>query len=60
VHELPYVGMLGHQPFVAGDVIAIEPDLCRAGDYGVRVEDLAVVTDDGCERLGSFTYDLGV
>jgi len=60
VHELPYVGMLGHQPFVAGDVVAIEPDLCRAGDYGVRVEDLAVVTDDGCERLGSFTYDLGV
>jgi Xaa-Pro aminopeptidase len=60
VHELPYMGMLGHQALVAGDVVAIEPDLCRAGDYGVRVEDVALVTEDGCERLGSFSYDLVV
>jgi Xaa-Pro aminopeptidase len=58
VHELPWVGMLGHTPLVAGDVLALEPDLCRAGDYGVRVEDLVLVTEHGCERFGSFPYDL--
>ena len=60
VHELPFLGLLGHAPLVAGDVLAIEPDLCRAGDYGVRVEDLVLVTEDGCERLGGFPHDLVV
>jgi Xaa-Pro aminopeptidase len=58
VHEEPTLGLLGHTELVPGDVLAVEPDLCRAGDYGVRVEDLVLVTDDGCERLGSFAYDL--
>jgi Xaa-Pro aminopeptidase len=60
VHEAPWLGMLGHTPLVAGDVLALEPDLCRSGDYGVRVEDLVLVTEDGCERFGSFPYDLVV
>jgi Xaa-Pro aminopeptidase len=60
VHELPYLGMLGHTPLVVGDVLAVEPDLCRIGDYGVRVEDLVLVTEDGCENLTSFPYDLRV
>jgi Xaa-Pro aminopeptidase len=60
VHEAPFLGMVGHTPLVAGDVLAVEPDLCRAGDYGVRVEDLVLVTDDGCEKLGRFPYDLVV
>jgi Xaa-Pro dipeptidase len=60
VHELPILGMLGHTPILAGDVLALEPDLCRAGDYGVRVEDLVLVTEDGCERLGGFPSDLVV
>ena len=58
VHEEPILGMLGHSELVVGDVLAVEPDLCRAGDYGVRVEDLVLVTEDGCEKLGSFPYDL--
>jgi Xaa-Pro aminopeptidase len=60
VHEAPFLGMLGHTPVVAGDVLAVEPDLCRAGDYGVRVEDLVLVTEGGCEKLGAFPYDLAV
>ena len=60
VHEEPILGMLGNSALVAGDVLAIEPDLCRIGDYGVRVEDLVLVTEEGCEKLGSFPYDLVV
>jgi Xaa-Pro aminopeptidase len=60
VHEAPILGMLGHSELVAGDVLAIEPSLCRAGDFGVRVEDVVLVTEDGFEKLGGFSYELVV
>jgi len=58
VHELPLLNLLGHEPLVAGDVIAIEPGLYRPGFGGLRLEDLALVTDGGSENLTRFPYDL--
>jgi len=58
VHEAPPLGLAGHDPLVAGDVIAIEPGLWRKGVGGVTFEDLVLVTDDGHEVLTSFPYDL--
>jgi Xaa-Pro aminopeptidase len=57
VHEAPSLGLVGH-PLVAGDVIALEPGLYRHGYGGVRVEDLALVTEHGYELLTRFPYDL--
>ena len=57
VHESPNIGRTGHV-FVAGDVIALEPGLYRHGWGGVRIEDLVLVTDDGCEVLTDFPYGL--
>jgi Xaa-Pro aminopeptidase len=59
VHEAPSLGMIGEE-LVAGDVITIEPGLYRFGFGGVRVEDLFLVTEDGCERLTDCPYDLEV
>lgn len=59
VHESPGIGMLGEE-LVPGDVITIEPGLYRHGFGGVRVEDLLLVTDDGCERLTDCPYELEV
>ena len=58
VHEGPALGQAGHSPLVAGDVLAIEPGLWDREVGGVRFEDLLLVTDDGCETLTDYPYDL--
>lgn len=59
VHEQPGIGRIG-EPFVAGDVLAIEPGLYRSGVGGVRLEDLVLGTEDGCEVLTEFPYELEI
>jgi Xaa-Pro aminopeptidase len=44
----------------AGDVVTLEPGLYDPAIGGVRLEDLVLVTDDGCEVLTRFPYDLEV
>jgi Xaa-Pro aminopeptidase len=58
VHEAPSLGRLGREPLVAGDVVAIEPGLWKAGLGEVRFEDLLLVTDDGSTTLTEYPYDL--
>jgi Xaa-Pro aminopeptidase len=58
VHEEPSLGRTGADELVAGDVIAIEPGLYRAGYGGVRLEDLVLLTEDGYERLTDCPYEL--
>ncbi len=58
VHEEPSLGMLGTDELVAGDVVSVEPGLYRPGFGGCRLEDLVLVTADGCENLTDFPYEL--
>ena len=59
VHESPNLGLAGDD-LVAGDVVTIEPGVYRKGFGGVRLEDLAVVREGGCEVLTDFPYDLEI
>jgi len=52
VHEPPLLNLKGPE-LVLGDVITIEPGLYRKDLGGVRVEDMVVVTENGCENLNS-------
>ena len=59
VHEPPGLGLAGGETLVAGDVIAVEPGIEGLdGIGGVRFEDLLLITDDGCETLTDYPYDL--
>jgi len=58
VRDAPPLGLAGHDALVAGDVLAIEPGLWDRRVGGVTFEDLVLVTDDGCELLTRFPYDL--
>ena len=59
VHESPNLGLAGDD-LLAGDVVTIEPGVYRKGFGGVRLEDLAVVREGGCEVLTDFPYDLEI
>lgn len=60
VHEGPYMGLLPGGTLLAGDVVTLEPGLYDPAIGGVRLEDLVLVTDDGCEVLTRFPYELEV
>lgn len=57
VHEPPLLDVGGPE-LVVGDCLTIEPGLyCRAVG-GVRLEDMVIVTEDGCENLNSIPEGL--
>jgi Xaa-Pro aminopeptidase len=59
VHEAPGLGLAAGDMLVAGDVVAIEPGVeGLEGIGGVRYEDLLLITEDGCETLTDYPYDL--
>ena len=51
IHELPSVRRGNTAILQPGQVITVEPGIYLPGVGGVRVEDMVVVTDDGCRPL---------
>jgi Xaa-Pro aminopeptidase len=58
VHEAPRLSTESSNTLVAGNVVTIEPGIYLAGLGGVRIEDLAIVGEDGVELLTSFPKQL--
>jgi len=60
VHEAPYIMRGNHTTLEAGTVFTNEPGLYEIDNFGVRIEDDVLVTDDGCISLTRFPTDLQV
>jgi len=58
VHEPPWI-MEGNQtPLEAGMVFSVEPGVYLPGRYGIRIEDIVVVTDTGVRLLTGLDHEL--
>lgn len=52
IHEEPRLSpTAGEDPLPAGCVVTVEPGIYLPGEFGVRIEDMVMLTPDGCENL---------
>ncbi|WP_347954109.1 M24 family metallopeptidase [Gordonia aichiensis] len=60
VHEEPYIVAGNDDVLREGMAFSIEPGVYFSGDWGARIEDIVVVTADGCEPLNNRPHELVV
>jgi Xaa-Pro dipeptidase len=58
VHEEPYISNVSETILEPGMVFSIEPGIYLPGKFGVRIEDLVLVTETGAEVLNKYTKEL--
>jgi Xaa-Pro dipeptidase len=60
VHEPPWIMRGEDVELQAGMVHSIEPGIYLQGEFGVRLEEIVHITEDGCERFSRLPRDLHV
>lgn len=58
IHEAPNLNTRNDQPLPAGAVASAEPGIYLPGKFGVRIEDVTIITEDGCEDITNMPKDL--
>ena len=51
IHELPSLNPTSSAILEAGNIVTNEPGIYLPGEFGVRIEDMALITEDGYENL---------
>ncbi len=57
-HEAPDIKQSNKRNLEKGMVFSIEPGIYRLGEYGIRIEDILVVTEDGFENFNTATKEI--
>jgi Xaa-Pro dipeptidase len=60
VHEAPYIVGGNERLLEPGMAFSVEPGIYLDGEWGARIEDIVVVTEDGGDRLNGRPRDLVV
>jgi Xaa-Pro aminopeptidase len=60
VHEPPYIVEGNETILEPGMTFSVEPGIYLEGRFGVRIEDIVAVTEDGVERLNTSPRDMQV
>jgi len=60
LHEAPRLSLRSDDVLAPGEVVTVEPGIYLPGRLGVRIEDLAVVTDGGLRNLSSLPKELQI
>jgi Xaa-Pro dipeptidase len=60
VHDFGDVSAVNNDPVQPGMIFSIEPSIKILGEFGVRIEDLVLVTEDGCEVLNEYDKELRI
>ena len=60
IHEAPRLSQRSVDTLSTGEVVTVEPGVYLPGEFGIRIEDLVVVTDDGCDVLTGLTKELRI
>ncbi|ADL08080.1 M24 family metallopeptidase [Thermosediminibacter oceani] len=58
IHEAPRLSKLGETSLLPGMVVTVEPGIYVKNFGGVRIEDLVIITEDGCINLTKSSKDL--
>ncbi len=58
IHEYPSVSPANGKPLEAGNIVTVEPGIYLPGKFGVRIEDMVLVTEDGCKNLTACPKEL--
>lgn len=58
IHEFPNLSPNSDGNLYAGNVVTVEPGIYIAGKFGVRIEDMAYITPDGCRNLTNAPKEL--
>lgn len=58
IHEAPNASPKGETILKSGMVVTVEPGIYLAGKFGVRIEDMVVIKDDGATNLTSCQKNL--
>ncbi len=51
IHEEPRLSPKSRQILHTGNIVTVEPGVYLPGEFGVRIEDMALITENGCINL---------